>query len=324
MEQNIVNAEYQVVEERTLDVIASEIKIIEHQTAKTVLENGIQIGNRLKEAKDQCGHGNFEAWCRDHLNYSKSTAERFMKLAKEYGGEGGFISKTSTLTDLSISNALSLLKLPEEDREAFAAEHPVEDMTNKELEEEIRKLKESRNQDSETIDGLRREVEREREETRKAQREIEDLKRQVDDAQTNAAAPEEMETLKRKLEKAKTDLKNAKNILKEKEATVKKEIDSAIAMKREQLKGDAKREAAQAMQEVEAERERLTEENAALKRKVENSGNEIKLRFKILVDQLQDVFDQAGQCILVETDQDAAEKMNAALKAVIEKFRAEL
>ena len=140
MEQ-IVNAEYQVVQERTLPVIASEIKIIEQQTAKSVLENGIQIGIRLQEAKEQVCHGNFEEWCKENLNYTSRTARKFMQLATEYGDENGLISNRNISSDLSISNALSLLKVPEEDREKFVENHEIGDMTNKELEEEIRQLK---------------------------------------------------------------------------------------------------------------------------------------------------------------------------------------
>lgn len=50
---NIVEAEYTVEYERTLPVIIGEIKIIEQNTARIVLENGIQIGQRLQEAKEK-------------------------------------------------------------------------------------------------------------------------------------------------------------------------------------------------------------------------------------------------------------------------------
>ena len=145
MEQ-IVNAEYQVVQERTLPVIASEIKIIEQQTAKTVLENGIQIGIRLQEAKEQVGHGNFEEWCKENLNYTSRTARKFMQLATEYGDENGLISNRNISSDLSISKALTLLKVPEDDREEFVEEHDVDTMTVKELEDAVREAKEEAEQ----------------------------------------------------------------------------------------------------------------------------------------------------------------------------------
>ena len=54
---NIVEADYRVVPERTLPVIASEILYIESQVAKTALDGAIQIGNKLKEAKGKVDHG---------------------------------------------------------------------------------------------------------------------------------------------------------------------------------------------------------------------------------------------------------------------------
>ena len=49
---NIVEAEYTIVQERTLPVIISEIHIIEQNVAKTALEGAVQIGTRLQEAKE--------------------------------------------------------------------------------------------------------------------------------------------------------------------------------------------------------------------------------------------------------------------------------
>ena len=289
MEQ-IVNAEYQVVQERTLPVIASEIKIIEQQTAKTVLENGIQIGIRLQEAKEQVGHGNFEEWCKENLNYTSRTARKFMQLATEYGDENGLISNRNISSDLSISKALTLLKVPEDDREEFVEEHDVDTMTVKELEDAVREAKE-----------------------------------EAEQANAQLKAREDSEAdLMSQLEKEKKSAETAKEKLKKEKEKREEEIASAVAKEREEIRQQAKREAGAALSEAEKARDDLADENAALKRRLDNSGNESIVKFKILVDQLQDIFDQAGQCILVEPDQERSDKMNAALKQVIEKFKEEL
>ena len=88
---NIVEADYQIVQERTLPVIIGEIKIIEQNVAKTAMEGAVQIGQRLQEAKEQVGHGNFDTWCQENLNYSRRTAENFMRISREYGGENGLL-----------------------------------------------------------------------------------------------------------------------------------------------------------------------------------------------------------------------------------------
>lgn len=289
MEQ-IVNAEYQVVQERTLPVIASEIKIIEQQTAKTVLENGIQIGIRLQEAKEQVGHGNFEEWCKENLNYTSRTARKFMQLATEYGDENGLISNRNISSDLSISKALTLLKVPEDDREEFVEEHDVDTMTVKELEDAVREAKE-----------------------------------EAEQANAQLKAREDSEAdLRSQLEKEKKSAETAKEKLKKEKEKREEEIASAVAKEREEIRQQAKREAGAALSEAEKARDDLADENAALKRRLDNSGNESIVKFKILVDQLQDIFDQAGQCILVEPDQERSDKMNAALKQVVEKFKEEL
>ena len=275
MEQ-IVNAEYQVVQERTLPVIASEIKIIEQQTAKTVLENGVQIGIRLQEAKEKAGHGR--------------TAERFMKLSTAYADENGIISNATTLSHLSISKALTLLKVPEEDREEFVEEHEVDTMTVKELEQAVR-----------------------------------EAKAEAESANKQLKAREDSEAdLMSRLEKEKKNVESAKEKLKKEKEKREEEIASAVAKEREEIREQAKKEAGAALSEAEKARDDLADENAALKRRLDNSGNESIVKFKILVDQLQDIFDQAGQCILVEPDKERADKMNAALKQVVEKFKEDL
>ena len=328
---NIVEADYTIVQERTLPVIISEIKIIEQNVAKTAMEGAIQIGERLQEAKEQVGHGNFDTWCKENLNYNRRTAERFMKIASEYGGENGLISKTTTLSHLSISNALSLLKVPEEDREKFAEEHPVGDMTNKVLEEEIRKLKEEKQKDAETIETLRRNADRESERTLQAIHEAEDLKRRLDDAASAQADPEEIAGLQeqlqkaeRKLQKAKDDLKKEKDKLKVEKDLRQEAIDKELEAQSAKLKDEAKKEVDAVIEDLQSMKDQLEEENRSLQHKLENAGNDTIIRFKILVDQLQDTFEACGQCILdaeAGTNPELSNKMNAVMKTVIESFQ---
>ena len=310
---NIVEAEYEIVQERTLPVIISEIKIIEQHVTKTAIEGAIQIGERLQEAKQLAGHGNFGQWCQENLNYSQDTAQKFMKLAREYGGQNNVLANTAMSRNFSISNALSLLKVPEEDREKFIEEHPVEDMKNKELEEEIRRLNEEKASRERTIQVLDNSMRDEAEKLLQAQHEIEDLKRQLDDAEGGSADMEELEKLKAKLEKTEAALAKEKEKLKKekdgRQAAIDKELKAAGEAMQEQAK--------KSIDSLQAEVDRL-------KRREQKAGNESLLKFKILVDQLQDVFRQAGECILAEEDQDKANKMNAALRQVLQSMEEDL
>lgn len=310
---NIVEAKYQIVQDRTLPVIISEIKIIEQTVAKTAMEGAIQIGERLQEAKEQVGHGNFEQWCEENLNYSSRTARNFMRIASEYGGENGLISNRKMSSDLSISNALSLLKVPEEDREKFIEEHPVEDMKNKELEDEIKRLKEEKESRERTVNVLNKSLQDEAEKLSKAYHEIEDLQRQLDETPAEAVDPAELEKMEKKLQKAEESLAKEKEKLKQEQESRQAAIDKELQAQRDEM-------AAKTQKSIDS----LQAEIEQLKRREQNAGNESMLKFKVLVDQLQDTFRQAGECIVNETDQEMANKMNAALRTILKNMEDDL
>ena len=311
---NIVEAKYQIVQDRTLPVIISEIKIIEQTVAKTAMEGAIQIGERLQEAKEQVGHGNFEQWCEENLNYSSRTARNFMRIASEYGGENGLISNRKMSSDLSISNALSLLKVPEEDREKFIEEHPVEDMKNKDLEDEIRKLKEEKAALEEEVENVAKDRSEVNEQLAEAEKEVEVLKAKLS---TQPAEPQtdrkELARLQEKLRKAEESLKKEKEKLKKEQEDRRTVIDKELQAQRDEM-------AAKTQKSIDS----LQAEIEQLKRREQNAGNESMLKFKVLVDQLQDTFRQAGECIVNETDQEMAGKMNAALRTILKNMEDDL
>lgn len=294
---NIVEAEYTLVQERTLPVIISEIHIIEHNVTRTALEGAVQIGARLQEAKEKVGHGNFEEWCQENLNYTKRTAERFMKLSAEYGDESGLSPNATLMSHFSITKALSLLKVPEEERETFIEEHDVEGMTVKEMEEAIRTANEERDAAIKHTEAA--------ESALKAKTEVADK------------LSEELEKKQKKLDRTEAKLKKE---LEGRQA----EIDAAVEEQRGEIEKKAQEDAGAVLLKAETERKSLKEENESLKRKLANAGNESIVKFKILVDQLQDIFDQCGQCVLIEQDKDRADKMNAALRQVVDRFREDL
>src|SRR5262249_36631285 len=70
--------------------------------------HAIDVGELLKEAKDRVGHGNFEAWLKEHCNLSFRTARRYMKLAENRTEiEAQF--KSANVADLTLSGAQRLL-----------------------------------------------------------------------------------------------------------------------------------------------------------------------------------------------------------------------
>ena len=127
---------------RTPEVIGAEIRSLTTQARSITLWYGIEIGRRLTEAKEMVNHGEWLPFLEQQTDFSQPTASRFMRLYKEYGADQnslfGAESKYATLNNLSISNALRLLAIPEEERESFAAENDLENKSAREVEALIR------------------------------------------------------------------------------------------------------------------------------------------------------------------------------------------
>lgn len=302
---NIVEADYKVMQERTLPVIASEILLIEENVGRVALDGAIRIGDKLKEAKEKVEHGKWEEWCRNNLNYSKSKTEKLMKIAAEYGDENSPYSKAYTCTDLSISKALRLLQVPEDEVETFAENNDIEDMTVKDLEEEIRKLKEEKT----NLEEKNGDLEAGQEEL---QKEIEVLKQQDAD-------PAEIRSLEEKLEKQKDKNKNLQEKLKAEKENKDKAISEAIDQKKEELRKEAEMAEAAKLQEAWSEAECLRDQVIQLEKKIEKSSNESVLMFKLKVDQLQETYADCQNCIAdtAVSDPKQADKMQTALTAVM-------
>lgn len=133
---------------RTPEQIGKEIRTLTYQAKGMTVYFGIEIGRRLAEAKQMVGHGAWGEWIKNETEFSQSTATRFMRIFEEYGalqlGIFGAVENSSTLQNISISNALRLLALPSEEREEFAKEVDAENISARELERAIRERDEAK------------------------------------------------------------------------------------------------------------------------------------------------------------------------------------
>ena len=304
---NIVEAGFKIIQERTLPVIASEILQIEENVGRVALDGAIRIGERLKEAKEKVEHGQWENWCRENLNYSKSKTEKLMKIATEYGDENSSYAKTYTCTDLSISKALRLLQVPEDEVEKFVAENPVDDMTVKELEERIRELEQEKTEAKSAADRLKPENE--------------DLKRELEELRAAGVDPEELEKLSAQLEKQKETVKRLKVDLKQEKANREIAVSEALAKEKEAIRDEAVREQEETLKNARAESEELKSQVKQLEEKIEKASNEETLIFKIKADSFQEAF---ADCLAAALDSDDPEKLKGALRKVMEHMLEEL
>lgn len=110
--------------------IETEIVVLKEQIAG----NFIQVGQKLIEAKEEVEYGRWGEWLKEKVDFSHEQANRMMRIARE-------CKDSSALTNLSQTKVFSLLALPEEEREEFIENNPVEDMTTRELEKAIKEKK---------------------------------------------------------------------------------------------------------------------------------------------------------------------------------------
>lgn len=123
------------------DRLVSEIRMITEQTKQVVLFNSIEIGRRLTEAKAMVKRGTWGTRLKERVDYSQRTANNFMKIYQEYG-RNGLAEKSQALANLSYTQALALIDLPEDERARFAEERKAGEMALRKLQEEVRQEKE--------------------------------------------------------------------------------------------------------------------------------------------------------------------------------------
>jgi hypothetical protein len=106
-------------------------QIIAHKD--NIGRNLLEIGRLLIAAKAQLSHGEWLPWLRDRVDFSQRTAQQLMQVSR------GYASNPQLAADLgSIRKAVALLAVPEEEREAFAADHNAPEISARELEQAIR------------------------------------------------------------------------------------------------------------------------------------------------------------------------------------------
>ena len=204
-----------LITDRTPLVIAAEINTIRHQTGKILLAGSIEIGRRLKEAKDLLPYGEWGKWLKESVSYSQRTADRLMQVCEEYGTkqvaspDTDSLSDSSPVTNLTYTQALILLGIPEEEREEFIAEHDVESMTRVELQQVVK----DRDQAIQEQKDLRNALILKSSELAQLTTQTQSLEQQVNDYKLKYSAEQEKVTLKQSaLEAANEEAPSARKI----------------------------------------------------------------------------------------------------------------
>lgn len=322
MSDSIVEAKYQIVQERSLPVIASEIHQIERNVYGVAMDGAIQIGEKLKEAQGMVPAGEWVKWLSENLNYSQRQAYNFMEIASNYGDSNSPYFNLQTSANLSISKALELLRLPDEEVENFAETHDIENESVRSLKDQISQLK------KEKTEAEERAREAEQASSSVNDEEVAKLRERERELEQSVRNTLERESdLQIKLDKAKEDLKKAKAKLKESEAAKDEEIQDRLAKASVELEEKAKADArAEAEEELQKQKElisRLTEQVEKIEAEKAKLSNTSLMEFKVMVDQLQDVYFKINDLITEQNERDPelGLKMQNALQKLIEGWR---
>ncbi len=127
--------------------LGGEIRLLTAQARRMALSYAIQIGYRLHLAHEKVGPHGWAEWLKKETEFSASAASRLESLYEGYGEDQGSLfgvgNKFPTLENLSISNALALLAVPEEEREAVADELDAEHLSARELDRALKERDEA-------------------------------------------------------------------------------------------------------------------------------------------------------------------------------------
>lgn len=334
--------------QRGIKEITEEIIYIRNAAQNMALMYACEIGRRLTEAKAMLNHGEWLPWLEGKVLFSQRTAQRLMRLYSEYGNKVSELgANPSTLSDLSVSNALSLLALPADERESFAEEHNAAALSNSELEKLIKERDEAikRAEEAETakaeVEALMEETERERDEAEdKARAAVErekDSKIDLESAQrkVNALTAENKELKERPVDVAvEVDEEAVKKAAEEARAETEKEWkaklseaeQAAINTEREldEMK-DKLREAEEKLEDAgaddRAEKERLEKEVENLSKRLMMSDRTVAV-FQVHFESVQKAWAELLR-LHGEMSTEQQPKMGSALKALAAKMSEE-
>ncbi|MDR1328536.1 MAG: DUF3102 domain-containing protein [Oscillospiraceae bacterium] len=324
----------EITAQRDIRIITEEISFYKNQAGESILE----IGRRLNEAKELLTHGAWLGWLSEVIEFSEATAQRFMRLAREY-------ANPSPVTDLGASKALVLLALPPSEREEFAGEeHEVGGkkktaaaMTKRELEKAVRERAEALELQAAAeaaAEESKRAAEEAAEALAAADGRAEEARIEIERVQAEKAAlDDELEKLRNAepvivtenpdqlvIEAFKEEA--AKAARKEAEEKYKKKMTDANAAKE-----TAEKQAADAGRERDAIKKKLAEEQAAAAERVERLEKQLKAASSEAVTVFKTHFENAQTCVngmlacIAKLDDapETREKLAAALRALCEK-----
>lgn len=323
---NVVPAPEANLINRTPDVIAAEIRSIDQQARQYVLQSAIEIGRKLTEAKELVSHGEWGAWLETNVNYSQSTANNFMRLSVEY-------ANSQSLVNLTYTQAVALLSVPSEDREKFAEENNVSEMSTRELQAAIKAQKEAEKLLEEERERVKAEqAEREKEQKQREalyeqyQLELE-LRKKAEEKLIDAQEASSKTPAKATDAKTKTELRKAEKALSESQQRI-----TALEEEMKAKEADAKTKVDAALKERElqmAEQARKREEESAkkvaeLEEQLRKNNNTAAIKVKLHFESLLGTFNELANAIINLENEEQKQAISDRVATLCDEMKAKL
>ena len=335
--ENIVDVEYREVaalEDKETEVLAAEANVLftkAEAIAAASVEMLVEAGKRLRIVKGRIGHGEWLDWVENNLTFNKSKAAYIMKLAEKSEEEGGLFSNFQTFGNIGISKVLALLEAPEEAAKEVVETMPVEDITVRELKEELKRVKDENKALSEAGEEERKTAKELSDHVCELKAKLDMARKQAAQAEAQAAEMPDTSALEEQLEVSKKALKEYKAKVKADQDRTKREHEAEVEAMKAETEAAAKAAAekeiaarteqaiADAVKDAEGEMETLRREVDRLQKLSDPATGE----FKAHADSLQAEFNAC----LAAIDQAAPEnkeKWRDAMRGVIEAMEGQL
>lgn len=322
--------------QRDINVITVEIKTLFAQAQNVALSYAIEIGRRLAEAKSVLPHGTWGGWLAENFEFSQSTANNFMKLFDEYGSTQstlfGAVPNSQTFANLPYSKALQLLALPDGEREDFAKENNVDEMSVRKLKQAIEERNAANERAAELeseLNGLKSDIDGYKEKIKAAEKEAVDnaletdeVKKDIENLKTKlAAAEEKYKKLLEEKKNPKIPKKTLDEITKKAEAEAKAKFES----EKQAYIADSDKKVQDALNEAEKAKNTSAAAQAELK-KAQVMSNPAITEFKVVFEQMQGLSGKLIDSLNKVKDADAAVavKLSGAINIFAENLKNQL
>lgn len=231
-----------------LNVITAEIKMLETNMTKSLVEHGWEIGKRLSHVKKNLKHGEFGDWLKNNFDFSHQYANQFMKF---YIDNPNYNSSSNFNKLPSWRHVVEVLYLPTDvDQEDFIENEVLNDDGSAKPTKEVAQLKKQLKQKDELIANMADSMHDFELQARELEGEVQQLKSKPAEVVEKPVVPEDYEGLKESNSKLLRELQKA-----EYEATtVREAYDSLIKKRHQEDEGSRKyKEMTEAMKEMEGQ-----------------------------------------------------------------------